>query len=161
MQNSCVCQKKMNERGDVYCRQKHGHQGVKACERGRQKKPIIYRELQARHETLGPLFHAGTLLDLSLCGSYVCKLTVSVSCICTLTLLYLDGAVSLKIVARTLFLLSHVDPCALRGGIDGDIPFRAEHTNVSSSLSTVRPAVTLCVNYHPLQEEVSLMRVER
>lgn len=83
------------------------------------------------------------------------------SCICTLTPLYLDDAVSLKIVVRTLFLLSHVDPCALRGGIDGDIPFRAEHANVSSSLSTVRPAVALCVNYHPFQEEVSLMRVER
>lgn len=83
------------------------------------------------------------------------------SCICTLTLLCLDDAVSLKIAARTLFLISHIDPCALRGEIDEDIPFRAEHANVSSSLSTVRPAVALCVNYHPLQEEVSLMRVER
>lgn len=130
MQNSCVCQKKMNERGDVYCRQKHGHQGVKACERGRQKKPIIYRELQARHETLGPLFHAGTLLDLSLCGSYVCKLTVSVSCIRTLTPLYLDGDVSLKIVARTLFLLSHVDPVLCGVGL-----MEISHSGLSTPMS--------------------------
>lgn len=62
--------------------------------RGEGKRSQLFGEsFLARCETLGPLFHTGTLLGLSLCGSYVCKLTVSVSCICTLAPLCLDDAV--------------------------------------------------------------------
>lgn len=63
-------------------------------------------QLFAERFGLGVRLWAHSLLGLSLCGSYVCKLTVSVSCIWTLAHLCLDDAVSLKLRLTQSFFSS-------------------------------------------------------
>lgn len=61
-------------------------------------------QLFAESFRLGMRLWAHSLLDLSLCGSYVRKLTVSVSCIWTLAHFCLDDVVSLKLwLAQSFF----------------------------------------------------------
>lgn len=103
-----------------------------------------------------PSLSAGIPSALNPCRSYAhCHSLCGF--MCALVLLGLEDSAS----------CSHPSPLAplpncflspVGKGLDKDIPFRTESSRVSNSLHIVQSLV--CVNSHPLQEKVSLMRAK-